>query len=179
MVTIRCRACGYHNPPEARFCANCASNLSTTPLQAVPTATPSEKPTTHELSIEFMGFWIRFGAFIIDCLIITLAILILRLIPVAFALMFILPPIYFWLFTGLKGQTPGKMAFGIKVVNADDRVPGLGSAALREIVGKFIFLFVFVIVLFGFIWIATDNEKQGWHDKIAGTYVIKAIKRSV
>jgi len=178
MATIRCNACGYHNPPEAHFCANCASNLTTIPFQVSPTVTPSEEPATRELPVEFMGFWIRFGAWIIDCLILAFILLVLRLIPGIFAFIFILPPLYFWLFTGLTGQTLGKIAFSIKVVNVDDEIPGLGRAALREIVGKFIFLFIFVIALFGFIFIATDSEKQGWHDKIAGTYVIRATKRS-
>jgi len=41
-----------------------------------------------------------------------------------------LPWLYYWLFIGLKGQTLGKMAVGIKVVNAEGYMPGLGIAAL-------------------------------------------------
>ena len=77
--------------------------------------------------------------------------------------------LYHWLFTGLKGQTPGKMAMGIRVVDAQGWVPGLGIAALREFVGKFVSGTVLAI---GLLWIALDSRKQGWHDKIAGTYVI-------
>ena len=124
-----------------------------------------------------MGFWIRFGAFVVDCLFLILAIWILRLIPGVFAFAFILPLLYFWLFTGLRGQTPGKTIFEIKVIDIDNNVPGLGRAALREIVGKIVFLFIFLIAFIGFIWIAADSEKQGWHDKIAGTYVIRATRR--
>lgn len=46
--------------------------------------------------------------------------------------------LYHWLFIGLKGQTPGKMLVGIKVVREDGKVPGLGTAALRETVGKLV-----------------------------------------
>ena len=177
MATIRCKACGYYNLPEARFCANCASSLTTTSFQPAPTVTSGEEPVTREVPVEFMGFWIRFGAFAIDCLILILAIWILRLIPGVFAFSFILPLLYFWLFTGIRGQTPGKTIFEIKVIDIHNNIPGLGRAALREIVGKFILLFVFLITLLGFIWIAMDSEKQGWHDKIAGTYVIRATTR--
>jgi uncharacterized RDD family membrane protein YckC len=73
--------------------------------------------------------------------------------------------------TGLKGQTVGKMAVGIKVVNRQGNMPGLGRAALREVVGKTIST---VIIGVGFLWITWDSQKQGLHDKIADTFVVKA-----
>ena len=82
----------------------------------------------------------------------------------------VLPVLYYVLLTGLRGQTVGKMALGIRVVRSDGQVPGLGYAVLREVVGKF----VSVIALFlGFLWIAWDRERQGWHDMIAGTHVVR------
>ncbi len=30
-----------------------------------------------------------------------------------------------------------------------------------------------VVILPGYVWILIDKKKQGWHDKIAGTYVVK------
>ena len=83
----------------------------------------------------------------------------------------ILPWLYYWLFTGLKGQTPGKMAVGIKVIDAGGNVPGLGRAALRETVGKIISA---IPLFLGYFWVAWDPKKQGWHDKLAGTYVTKS-----
>ena len=80
------------------------------------------------------------------------------------------PWLYFWLFTGLKGQTPGKMAVGIKVVDARGEKPGLGVAALREILGKLISGLIFCL---GYLLIAIDKEKRGFHDDIAGTHVVK------
>ena len=46
------------------------------------------------------------------------------------------PWLYYWLFTGLKRQTPGKMPVRIKVVGAHGDIPRLGRAALREVLGK-------------------------------------------
>ena len=71
---------------------------------------------------------------------------------------------------GIKGQTLGKMALGIKVIKRNGQALGLGQAALREVVGKFV---SFIALCLGFLWVAWDPKKQGWHDKIAGTEVIK------
>ena len=46
----------------------------------------------------------------------------------------------------------------------------IGKAILREVIGKWISGSVFDL---GYIWVAFDEKRQGWHDKIAGTYVIK------
>jgi len=72
--------------------------------------------------------------------------------------------------TGLnRGQTVGKMAVGIKVVDKEGKTPTLGQAALREIVGKTISA---IILYIGFLMIAWDKQKQGLHDKIAETYIV-------
>jgi uncharacterized RDD family membrane protein YckC len=81
--------------------------------------------------------------------------------------------LYYWFFTGLRGQTPGKMAVGIKVIDAQGNRPGLGIAALREVLGKLIST---IVLCLGFLWIAWGKEKQGWHDRIASTHVVKAVK---
>ena len=47
----------------------------------------------------------------------------------------------------------------------------MGRAAVREILGKLIST---IVLFIGFLWIAFDDKKQGWHDKLASTYVVKA-----
>ena len=69
-----------------------------------------------------------------------------------------------------RGQSPGKMVIGIKIVKTDGRSIGFGTTLLREIIGKFISS---IIILLGYIWILFDGQRQGWHDKIASTYVVK------
>jgi len=66
------------------------------------------------------------------------------------------------------------MVLSIKVFNTEGNKPGLGTAALREIVGKTIST---LVIYLGFLWIAFDMKKEGWHDKIAGTCVVKVVKR--
>jgi uncharacterized RDD family membrane protein YckC len=76
---------------------------------------------------------------------------------------------YFWSAAG-KGQTLGSRALNIRVVKTDGSYLDYVGAFLRYI-GFFISCIVFLI---GVIWAAFDAQKQGWHDKIAGTYVVRA-----
>ena len=174
---MQCKSCGQNNIPEARFCANCGASLESRvePVATLATTLPtSVKPV---VTVAYMGFWIRLGAAVIDAFVILAVSGLLRLLRVGaapvigFALVsFLVPWLYLWLFTGIKGQTLGKMAVGIKVVDQQGNIPGLGPAALREVLGKVISGIAFCI---GFLWIIWDKQKQGWHDKIANTYVIR------
>jgi len=74
---------------------------------------------------------------------------------------------FFW---SRGGQTPGYKMLGMRVVRARDGGKlSFGSAILREI--GYIISSIFYL---GFIWILFDAQKQGWHDKIAGTVVVQA-----
>ncbi len=159
--------CGQDNLPEARFCANCGSSLVTTIEQPAPTVLPRAEPAAPEVAVAYVGFWIRLAAAIIDLLVVAFISII---VPFGIVLFWL----YYWLFTGLKGQTLGKMAVGIKVVNAAGSVPGLGCAALREVLGKIVSA---IALWLGFLWVIWDKQKQGWHDKIASTYVVSARAR--
>lgn len=80
-----------------------------------------------------------------------------------------------------RGQTVGKMATRIKVVRADNGlVPGWSMSFFRWLVpavfgilGSFI-PFVGLIALLVYASILWGKNRQGWHDKAAGTLVIKA-----
>jgi len=77
---------------------------------------------------------------------------------------------YFIYFTGSSGQTLGKRAMSIKVVDMETgQAPGYIPAGLRETVGKLLSS----ILLLGYLNVLWDKKKQGWHDKIAKTVVIK------
>ena len=83
---------------------------------------------------------------------------------VAFVLMYA----YLVVGTGIWGRTVGKRLLGLRVVNAAGRPPGIGRALLREVIGKWLSGTVFYL---GYLSVAGDPCKQGWHDKIAGTTV--------
>jgi uncharacterized RDD family membrane protein YckC len=82
---------------------------------------------------------------------------------------------YFTYFHGTIGRTPGKRLFGLRVLRTDGRPVTPGPAFLRW-AG---YLVSFLPFLAGFLWIAVDRRKQGWHDKIAGTVVVREKKREV
>jgi uncharacterized RDD family membrane protein YckC len=77
---------------------------------------------------------------------------------------------YVVFFTGYCGQTPGKMALRIKVIRTDGSPLSYGRAFLREVPGKFISS---ILLGIGYLMVAFDGQKQGLHDKIADSYVIK------
>ena len=82
--------------------------------------------------------------------------------------------IYFIWFHGATGQTPGKILLGLRVVQTTGDPMTFGVAFLRW-VGYIISAAGFCL---GFIWIIFDRKKQGWHDKIAGTVVIREDRRN-
>jgi uncharacterized RDD family membrane protein YckC len=135
------------------------------------------------------GFWIRFVARLIDTIILCVPLLILAAILGVFsasattgqvsagvALWYLIAVvgsigyfIYFWSSGG--GQTLGMRMLSLRVVKTNGSPVSVGSAVLRY-VGMIVNSIIFGLPI-GFIWAAFDKDKQGWHDKIAGTYVVK------
>ncbi len=84
---------------------------------------------------------------------------------------FIVGLAYYWLFwTRNAGQSPGKMLMKIRVVKADGSPLEFTDVLLRY-VGYYISGFIFGL---GYFWALWDDKRQGWHDKIASTYVVRA-----
>jgi uncharacterized RDD family membrane protein YckC len=73
----------------------------------------------------------------------------------------------FWI---VKGATPGKMLLGLRIVDAES---GSRATAWQCIGRYFMGLLVFALAGIGYFWIAIDPRKQGWHDKIVGTVVVR------
>jgi uncharacterized RDD family membrane protein YckC len=71
-----------------------------------------------------------------------------------------------------KGTTIGGIVCGLKVVRVDQREVDWPTAIVRALA---CFLSLAVVGL-GFIWVAIDDDKQSWHDKIAGTAVVVVPK---
>ncbi len=75
---------------------------------------------------------------------------------------------YYVGFWAKSGATVGKDLMGIKLVRHDGQVPGWGWAFVRYIG----YIISGAVLSLGFMWILIDKKRQGWHDKIAGTYAI-------
>ena len=85
-----------------------------------------------------------------------------------FALLFSLG--YFVLFWSVASQTPGKTLMGLRIVTTGGDPLTFGRA-VRRVLGYILSTFVLFL---GFVWILADDRRQGWHDKIAGTFVVYA-----
>ena len=125
------------------------------------------------------GFWIRFVAIFIDGILLAI---VSSIINIALngnlqsrsgvqTLLGILYYTYFWSSSGpWPGQTLGNKALNIRVIKTDGSDLSIVIALIR-----YVGLVISVLCLFiGVIWAAFDPNKQGWHDKIAGTYVVKS-----
>lgn len=140
-------------------------------------------------NFEYAGFWIRTLASVIDSILMFIIILpILTLIygqdyweSDAFYLGFwdlifnyILPAVAVIVFWVYKSATPGKMALGLSIVDANTG----NKPTTGQLVGRYFAYYISMLPLFlGFIWVAFDKRKQGWHDKLASTVVIKNPSR--
>ena len=157
-----------------------------------------------EYALEYAGFWVRLGAIVIDIVVLLLIYVILSKLatlvvsfsiantfgslswdldllkelfqnPLILLAALVIKIAYFVGFWAWRGQTPGKMLLGIKVIRTDSSPLTLGHAFLRYL-GYVASALTFCI---GFIWVAFDERKQGLHDKIADTYVVKLPVRQV
>lgn len=136
------------------------------------------------------GFWIRTIAYLVDTLAIFVISFVIGLVVglgsagtggdpaggpatnlatgLAYLLSFVYF-IYFWSGSG-GGRTPGMRLFGLKVLRTD----GSDLTVLQAVVRLIGMIVASLPLLIGLIWVAFDKDKQGWHDKIASTYVVKA-----
>jgi uncharacterized RDD family membrane protein YckC len=146
----------------------------------------------------YVGFWARFLAMFIDNIWVTIVLVLvvfalfgqdfmaMMAMPAdgsaemagaaasgaagSFLVQLLLPAILIIGFWVWKAATPGKMLVSAEIVDAKTlSKPSTGQLIVRYI-GYFISGIVFCL---GFLWVAFDKRKQGWHDKIAGTLVVR------
>ena len=151
--------------------------------------TEGDRMANPDYDLEYVGFWPRVGAAILDALLeglITIPLLVLYYGktywnntsmcqgPVYFLLSYIFPmfiTITFWLW---KQATPGKMAIQSKIVDA--RTGKRLSVAQCFI--RYVAYFLSILPLgLGLFWVIFDSRKQGWHDKLARTVVVRPKNR--
>ncbi len=167
--------------------ASMPNMMSGTPVMAsVPSMTAAALTQTPVAAaaggMAFAGFWLRVVAVMIDSLILQAVIYAIAFCLVSFAdikiaeavaplASVLLAILYYALFeSSAKGATPGKMAVGIKVVGA----VGNRVSFLRAL-GRYLAKFISGAILgIGFLMAAFTEKKQGLHDMIAGTFVVKS-----
>jgi uncharacterized RDD family membrane protein YckC len=122
-------------------------------------------------SMERAGFWIRMTALALDVIIVAVACAILPFIDFdgphrGFLLLLAGYAALMW---KLKGSTIGGFICRLQVVRLDGRTIDWPTAVARAL-GCFLSL---VVAGLGFLWIVFDADRQSWHDKIAGTVVVR------
>jgi uncharacterized RDD family membrane protein YckC len=139
--------------------------------------------------LEYVGFWPRVGAALIDTVLLCAILYPLltwiyggeywldpQLVkgPADFILSWVLPAIAVVLFWVYRQATPGKMAISARIVDART-----GAApTTRQLAIRYLGYYVSTIPLcLGLLWVAFDPRKQGWHDKMAGTVVVRSRHR--
>ena len=139
----------------------------------------------------YVGFWMRVVAAIIDTIAIGIVVwLVIRVLGLevntdpstgmpnidadywqnlgANQLLSAGAIVAFWIW---KGATPGKMVIGAVIVDAQT----LDKPSTGQLIGRYLGYFLSTLPLgLGLLWVGFDKRKQGWHDKLAGTVVIKS-----
>lgn len=141
----------------------------------------------QERELKYAGFWIRTGAAIIDTILVLLVTIPLLVAiygwayfdagqtgiiagPADFVISWVLPAVSVIAFWIVKQATPGKMAVSTRIVDADSG----NAASTGQLIGRYFAYFAACIPLgLGILWVAFDRRKQGWHDKLAGTVVVR------
>jgi uncharacterized RDD family membrane protein YckC len=135
--------------------------------------------------LEYAGFWIRVVAAIIDTVLLSVILFPVltaiygseywsgeRLVqgPLDFLLSWVAPAVAVVVFWLARQATPGKMAIGARIVDAKTG----GKPTTTQLILRYLGYYVAMIPLFiGILWVAFDPRKQGWHDKMAGTVVVR------
>ena len=144
---------------------------------------------------DYVGFWPRVGAHLIDQFLVNVIVQVLAgmlglsigamgaftdapeeaVFGIAMLGGGLIGGIVSWLYYAIMESsscqaTLGKMAVGAKVVDQDGNRISFARATGREW-SKFLSGIIF---LFGYFMVGWDDRKQGLHDKIAGTYVVKS-----
>ncbi|HMI38202.1 MAG TPA: RDD family protein [Steroidobacteraceae bacterium] len=150
------------------------SSAAAEPVQpAAPPSTPpgaipsGPLPSQITAAMPRAGFWIRMAALLLDVLLVGFVMSLLH--PFGNFHIMVLA-IYGAVMWKLRGTTVGGIVCDLHVVRLDGRPLDWETAIVRAL-GCFLSLFV---VFLGFIWIAFDYNHQAWHDKIAGTVVVRA-----
>lgn len=133
----------------------------------------------------YAGFWVRVGAMLIDLAVVgwllsrgfgrvwALALPNPQLVG-GIRLSSVLVAVLFWsylvLSTAWFGRTLGKHLLGLRVVSTEHGRPDLQTVLFREVVGRVISGAIFLV---GYLAVGSDPRKQGWHDRVADTYVLR------
>ncbi len=138
-----------------------------------------ENEMETESPVVYAGFWWRVIAAFVDSLLISFLLYpMIALIlndplgqsTASMLVQFLFPAVAIIAFWLAKSSTPGKMILGISIIDADTG----GKPSTQQFIIRYLGYYVSTIpLMLGIFWVAFDQRKQGWHDKLAKTVVIR------
>lgn len=177
-----CQHCGNQIPDDSQFCPECGNRITNTPTDPPVSHQPSPEPD----EVEYIGFWERFGAHIIDSIILTILSIVVFICVAVMLLVTTLDyytsiylsvlacfPVsylyYAYLESSPRQGTFGKSFLGIIVTDLDGSRISFGRATVRFI-GR-----VIESISYGLLYliIPFTAKKRGLHDFMAGTVVVR------
>ena len=135
--------------------------------------------------LEYVGFWKRVVAALVDTVLMMMILApILYSIygreyfysekfiqgPADFVLSYLVPAVAVIAFWSARQATPGKMVYRAKIVDSRTGEPPSTIQYVIRYLGYYASIIPFCL---GLLWVAWDPRKQGWHDKLAGTVVVR------
>jgi len=157
------------------------------PDAPAPWSVPAQTPAGPAPGLRYAGFWVRVVAFILDAIVIGVITTAIGAVTgtgttvveadgsfsvnsTSSSIGLLINLVYFVGFWAWRGQSPGMIPFNMRIAMADDGARVDVVRCLLRYVGL---LISFSILFLGVIWVGFDQRKQGWHDKIAGTVVVR------
>jgi uncharacterized RDD family membrane protein YckC len=162
-------------PPPPVYPSGGSPDLKVGPETSTPSADaaamadlPPPAPTTNGTSLPLASFRDRFFAGLLDLILVAFVVQLLDFRnPQRIVLLLWLA--YTTAFWAWKRTSVGGIICQLRIVRADGQPFTFADALVRGL-GS---IFSLVVVGLGYLWILRDPERQAWHDKIAGTYVVK------
>jgi uncharacterized RDD family membrane protein YckC len=153
---------------EAKLSASAAGGVPFVPVPgaSVDPARGSAEPAPATALLPRAGFWLRFLATLLDAVLIGLIVGPLLHAPKWFLLVWVLYHISLW---SWKGTTIGGIIVGLRIVRHDGSPINFTVALVRSLAS----FFSAAVLGLGFLWAGWSPDKQSWHDKIAGTVIVK------
>ena len=161
-------------PQPAPAVALAAGGSAGIAVGAIPPASPAATvpPLISAAMMPRAGFWIRMAALLIDVILCAIVFKLVPFVHFTWGAFLLILATYGAVMWKHRGTTVGGSICHLKVVRLDDR-PLDWTCSIVRALSCFLSL---VVAGFGFLWIAFDEEKQSWHDKIAGTTVVTVPK---
>ncbi len=179
-----CKHCGEKIPKDSKFCRHCGNKIVGNRHKELSIA---EEMTKSSTKLDYAGFWIRLGAYLIDYLVVGVGYI--------FVIGFVLGPIFgegVWdlsnmvssylsfviyntLVLSIWSTTPGKHLYGLRILTKNKERLGFGSALGRSLLQPLSLLFFGV----GYWNMNKNDKRQAWHDTKTGTIVVKEERRLV